>query len=64
MPTYELRCKNCGHEFDRFLMRLLREADKVCPECGSSDVSTGVGGGYVASPVTSSGSCTPRGGFS
>jgi len=63
MPTYELHCQECGHEFDRFLMRLLREADRVCPECGSTRVETGVGGGFVARPIGSTSSCVPRGGF-
>ena len=30
------------------LMRLLRDSDRVCPACGSSDVDRGVGGGFVA----------------
>jgi len=51
MPTYELHCKECGHRFDRFLMRLLRESDRVCPECGSTNVEAGVGGGFAARPV-------------
>jgi putative FmdB family regulatory protein len=65
MPTYELHCKECGHRFDRFLMRLIRESDKVCPECGSTQVAQGVGGGYGATSSGSSASaCVPRGGFS
>ncbi|MBF4509465.1 MAG: zinc ribbon domain-containing protein [Aeromicrobium sp.] len=64
MPTYDLRCGECGHRFDRFLMRLIREADKVCPKCGSTRVSTGVGGGYLAPPPRSGSGCAPGGGFS
>jgi len=64
VPTYELRCLECGHEFDRFLMRLLRETDRVCPECGSTKVATGVGGGFVARASDSGSACVPRGGFS
>ncbi|MDO8880087.1 MAG: zinc ribbon domain-containing protein [Coriobacteriia bacterium] len=64
MPTYELHCTECGHRFDRFLTRFIREADKVCPECGSTKVHSGVGGGFVALPSRSGGSCAPRGGFS
>lgn len=48
MPTYDLVCRSCGHRFERFMMRLLRDEDKVCPACGSHDVGTGVGGGYAA----------------
>ncbi|MBC7266183.1 MAG: zinc ribbon domain-containing protein [Coriobacteriia bacterium] len=63
MPTYELTCRTCGHKFDLFLTRLLRDEDRVCPKCGSREVSRGIGGGFVS---TSSGvsSCVPRGGFS
>lgn len=63
MPTYELRCLECGHAFDRFLMRLLKQSDKVCPECGSTRVQTGVGGGFVVRQGESGSACVPRGGF-
>lgn len=64
MPTYELRCKECGHAFERFLMRLLRDEDKVCPECDSTQVVSGVGGGFVARVGTTGTSCSPSRGFS
>jgi len=61
MPTYELTCEDCGERFDVFVMRLLRDEDKVCPACGSHTVKRGFGGGVlgkgtatVASPVSSS----------
>jgi putative FmdB family regulatory protein len=63
MPTYELHCPECGHRFDRFLVRLLRDDDKVCPECGSTKVKAGVGGGFVARVSESGSSCAPKGGF-
>ncbi len=63
MPTYELRCKQCGHTFDLFLTRLLREEDKVCEACGSREVVRGIGGGFVKTQAGVS-SCVPRGGFS
>lgn len=46
MPTYELKCDACGKASELFLLRTLREEDKVCPECGSTDVRPGIGGGY------------------
>lgn len=64
MPTYELRCKECGHRFDRFLMRILQPADRVCRECGSHDVETGIGGGVIAARRQADEACAPRGGFS
>ena len=63
MPTYELHCVDCGHVFDRFLMRLLKESDRVCPECGSTRVETGVGGGFAPKRSVSSSGCAPQGGF-
>jgi putative FmdB family regulatory protein len=63
MPTYELHCVDCGHRFDRFLMRWLKESDKVCPECGSTHVETGVGGGFAPKWPASGGGCAPQGGF-
>lgn len=64
MPTYELLCRDCGHRFDRFVMRLLRESDKVCPECASTRVETGIGGGFVARNGQWDATCVPKGGFS
>jgi len=52
MPTYELKCRSCGEVSEKFLARLIRSEDKVCPACGSGDVGQGVGGG-VPRPVSS-----------
>ncbi|MDI6717178.1 MAG: zinc ribbon domain-containing protein [Actinomycetota bacterium] len=38
MPTYQFVCEDCGKDFEFFLTRLLRDADKVCPSCGSTRV--------------------------
>jgi len=66
MPTYELRCRECGHEFDLFLLRLMRDGDRVCPECDSTEVERGVGGGVLGSgtksrPATGAEQCGSRG---
>lgn len=53
MPTYELRCKECDHRFDVFVMRMLRNDDCLCPECGSREVIRGVGGGFGMAGVRS-----------
>ncbi|PKQ37184.1 MAG: hypothetical protein CVT59_08995 [Actinobacteria bacterium HGW-Actinobacteria-1] len=63
VPTYELKCVDCGSRFERFLMRLLRETDKVCPVCGSQNVSAGVGGGILGKKSNTGASCGPVGGF-
>lgn len=66
MPTYELTCHDCGERFETFLMRMLRDADKICPSCGSDRVQQGVGGGYLGSGTAAArdglsprGSCSP-----
>ncbi|MBD3285033.1 zinc ribbon domain-containing protein [candidate division WOR-3 bacterium] len=33
MPTYEYRCKKCGHEFERF-QGISEKPLKKCPKCG------------------------------
>lgn len=67
MPTYELTCEDCGERFDLFVMRMLRDDDKVCVACGSRNVRRGFGGGVLgvgtaAAGVTAAPSCS-SGGF-
>lgn len=62
MPTYDLKCHDCGESFERFLMRIIREDDRVCPHCGSRQVTSGPGGGVISirGSASSSGSgCGP-----
>jgi putative FmdB family regulatory protein len=35
MPTYEYRCRDCGHTFD-IVQSMKDDALTVCPECGGS----------------------------
>lgn len=64
MPTYELTCQDCGERFDRFVMRLLRDEDRVCPSCGSTRVRSGIGGGFLGiTPGGDSGTSCGTGGF-
>jgi len=53
MPTYDLSCKACGNDFELFLMRVIRDGDGVCPACGSHDVKTGIGGGFLGAGTKS-----------
>ncbi len=62
MPTYELACRDCGHRFDKFLMRILRNDDLVCPECGSTEIDRGIGGGVLGSGTRNASAGAP--GFS
>lgn len=32
MPTYEYKCKNCGHEFELF-QNMTDRTKKKCPKC-------------------------------
>ena len=35
MPTYDLRCESCAHDFEVFRQGFLRDGDRACPECGA-----------------------------
>ena len=53
MPSYDLTCRSCGLRFEKFVMRMLRNEDLVCPSCGSIDVKRGIGGGVLATGTRS-----------
>ena len=36
MPSYDLACTDCGHEFETFRQGFLREEDRTCPQCGTA----------------------------
>ena len=40
MPTYEYRCKDCGHEFERVERVVEHAAPHECPKCKSRNVET------------------------
>lgn len=50
MPTYELDCAHCGHGFERFLTRFLREDDRVCPRCAHPGADQRISGFITARP--------------
>ncbi len=37
MPTYEYRCNDCGHEFERVEHLSEHQAKHECPKCGSQN---------------------------
>jgi putative FmdB family regulatory protein len=68
MPSYDLKCEDCGRSFEVFIQGFLKEQHKVCPECGSRRVDqlfTGflVGTGSGSGSTPSSGGCGTHGGF-
>ena len=38
MASYDLVCDACGHDFEVFRQGFLKDEDRVCPECDSTDV--------------------------
>ncbi len=48
MPTYEYKCNNCGHAFEKF-HSIMAAPIKKCPECGKNAVERliSAGGGII-----------------
>ena len=48
MPTYDYRCSNCGHQFEKF-QQMSDPIKKKCPECKKLKLNRliGVGGGLI-----------------
>ena len=47
MPTYEYKCKDCGHEFELF-QNMSDEPVRICPVCkGDVERLIGTGGGLI-----------------
>ncbi|MBW1760962.1 MAG: zinc ribbon domain-containing protein [Deltaproteobacteria bacterium] len=44
MPTYDYRCDNCGHEFER-QQRITENPLKKCPKCSKDKARRMIGGG-------------------
>src|SRR5258707_14129651 len=44
MPTYEYKCKSCGHKFEKF-HSMSAAPIKKCPECGKNAVERLIGTG-------------------
>jgi putative FmdB family regulatory protein len=63
MASYDLVCDACGHDFEVFRQGFLKDEDRVCPECGSTEVRqkfssflSSIGGGSGSGCGTPSGS--------
>jgi len=33
MPTYEYKCGNCGHRFEKFFTKITESSSMECPRC-------------------------------
>jgi putative FmdB family regulatory protein len=44
MPTYDYRCKECGHTFEEF-QSMTSDALVICPKCGKASLKRLMGGG-------------------
>jgi len=44
MPTYEYRCEQCGHAFEKF-HSMTASPIKTCPQCGKRSVKRLISGG-------------------
>lgn len=63
MATYEMVCNECNHTFDVFRQGFLKDEDKVCPECKSTEVRQKFSS-FLRNLGAGSSSCGPRiGGF-
>lgn len=34
MPCYDYKCQDCGHEFEKIVLKYDTEAKQECPKCG------------------------------
>ena len=44
MPTYEYKCKHCGHEFEEY-QSMSADALIDCPKCKTPNLVRAIGGG-------------------
>lgn len=61
MAIYDLKCDECGHQFEKFVTGFLRDDDKKCPECGSNDISQKFTSFFGGSSGDGCGCSTPPG---
>ena len=38
MASYDLVCDACGHDFEVYRQGFLKDEDRVCPDCESTEV--------------------------
>jgi putative FmdB family regulatory protein len=62
MATYDLVCEKCEHVFEVFRQGFLRDEDRVCPECGSTEVRQKYSSFLSNLGGASGGECAPHAG--
>jgi len=56
MAIYDLKCDDCGKQFEKFVTGFLKEEDKECPRCNSRKVSQRFNGSFgIGSSCSNSG---------
>lgn len=50
MPSYDLACTSCGHEFEVYRQGFLRDGDRACPQCGAAEARQLFTGFVTAKP--------------
>jgi putative FmdB family regulatory protein len=66
MAIYDLKCDDCGKQFEKFVSGFLTEEDKECPRCNSRRVSQKFNSSFgIGSSFSRGGGCSapPSGGF-
>jgi len=62
MPSYDLRCQSCAHDFEVFRQGFLRDDDRSCPQCGARAEQLITAGFVSAKPSRGGGAGVPPGG--
>ena len=58
MAIYDLKCDDCGHQFEKFVTGFLSDEDKTCPRCDSRKVSQKYNGTFgIGTSSAGSGGC-------
>ena len=64
MPSYDLQCTSCAHDFEVFRQGFLRDEDRSCPQCGAHAEQMITAGFVAAKPLRGGGSAAASGGGS
>jgi len=62
MASYDLVCEKCEHVFEVFRQGFLRDGDRVCPDCGSTEVRQKFSSFLRNLGGSSGDACAPRAG--